>query len=123
MARKKYGREIKEEAIQQHLDGKGVSAISKDLGIPTSTVGTWISNADKKLDTKAPSKAVKEFIEPTPTKDTLVEEVKEVMEVVVHDKDEEIKRLKEELELVKELARQEVNTLREAIIIMAKNER
>ena len=121
MARKKYGREIKEEAIQQHLNGKGVSAISKDLGIPTSTVGTWISNADKKLDTKANSKAVKEFIEPSPKTDTLVEEVKEVMESVVHDKDAEIKRLEQELELVKELARQEVNTLREAIIIMAKN--
>lgn len=125
MARKKYDNKVKSKAIKLHQDGRGVSAIAKELDIPVSTVGTWIQNnkpIPNTLNTKeiASNSSIKEF--------SGVSVSKEIVEEVINNKDDEIQRLRNEVsrldslvEFIKKEAGKEINTLKDAIIILAKS--
>lgn len=122
MVRKRYTNEVKEKVVKLHQDGKGVSEISKEMGIPTSTIGTWISKKEI-----VPNDNIPKFIEKV-AKETEITVTKDIVTEAFHDKDNEIKRLKDEVrrlegfvEFIKKEASKEINTLKEAIVILAKD--
>lgn len=47
---KKYTKEYKLEAVNLALKSPSISAIAKDLGIPVSTLHTWIRSLKNKVD-------------------------------------------------------------------------
>ena len=50
MAKRRYDKEFKLNAINLHKGGKSITEVCKDLGIPTGTFFGWLKNHDVDKD-------------------------------------------------------------------------